>query len=268
MSWRFVLSPKWIIRHVLVVALVIAMVALGLWQLRRLDQKRDHKALVEARQEQPVADVAAVIPSDAVVGDAALEDVLYRNVRAAGTYVADDTVVVELRTYNSAPGGWVLTPLLLDDGTAVVVNRGFIGIGLDGQIAAPPPPSGPVVVEGLVFPSQERGSFGAADPREGKLDVLVRVDLARYEAQVDYDLLPAYVQRVTSDPEEPAAVGDAQELIALGPPELDEGPHLGYAMQWFTFSTIAAVGYLLLLRKLAIEEAKERRATASADLAG
>ena len=50
MSWRFALTPKWIIRHVLVVALVVAMISLGFWQLRRLDEKRDHKAVVEARQ--------------------------------------------------------------------------------------------------------------------------------------------------------------------------------------------------------------------------
>ena len=65
MSWRFALRPKWIVRHAAVVALVVAMVLLGLWQLRRLDEKRDHKARVEARQELPVADVGAVVPADA-----------------------------------------------------------------------------------------------------------------------------------------------------------------------------------------------------------
>jgi cytochrome oxidase assembly protein ShyY1 len=255
-SWRFALTPKWIIRHVLVLALVVSMIMLAFWQLRRLDEKKDYKALVEARQEQPVANVSAVVPADADIGGDAVSDVLYRRVRATGTYVADDTVVVENRTYNSAPGGWVLTPMRLADGTAVVVNRGFIGYDRDGEIVAPPPPSGTVTIEGLVFPSQHRGSFGAVDPDQGHLDVLARVDLRRYAVQVDYELLPAYVQAVTSDPAEPPADPGRPELVALGPPVLDEGPHFSYAVQWFIFTTIAAGGYGILLRKVAIDQGK------------
>ena len=50
MRWDFARRPKWIVRHVAVAALVVTMILLGFWQLRRLDEKRDHKALVEARQ--------------------------------------------------------------------------------------------------------------------------------------------------------------------------------------------------------------------------
>ncbi|MET0729249.1 MAG: SURF1 family protein [Acidimicrobiales bacterium] len=264
MSWRFAWTPKWIVRHVLVVILVVTMVVLGFWQLRRLDEKRDYKALVEARQEQPAVEVSDLIPAAGVGDDpVAIEAVLYRRVRATGTYAADDTVVVENRTYNSAPGAWVLTPLLLDDGSAVVVNRGFIGFDQQGRIVAPVPPTGRVTVEGLVFPSQERGRFGPTDPDDGRLDVLARVDLGRLAAQVGYDLRPAYVQLVSSDPAEPASSGEAA-LVALGPPEPDEGPHLGYAVQWFIFASIAGGGYLLLLRKMALEEGRASRTTSAA----
>ncbi|MFZ6004954.1 MAG: SURF1 family protein [Actinomycetota bacterium] len=251
MSWRFALTPKWVIRHVLVVALVVTMTLLGLWQLRRLDEKRDHKQLVEARQEQPIEAVEAVVPAGADVGDPEVTAVLYRNITATGSYEADDTVVVENRTLNAAPGGWVLTPLRLASGKAVVVNRGFIGFDRSGKIVAPDPPTGRVTVTGLVFPSQQRGRFGAVDPVEGSLDVLARVDLARLAAQVDYDVLPAYVQLVTSDPSERPAEAGMPTLVALGPPEPEEGPHLAYAVQWFTFTTIAAGGYVLLLRRVA-----------------
>jgi cytochrome oxidase assembly protein ShyY1 len=144
-----------------------------------------------------------------------------------------------------------LTPLLLGDGTAVVVNRGFIGFDRSGSIVPPPPPSGTVHVEGLVLESERRGSFGPTDPAAGRLAVLARVDLDRYAAQLDYPVLPAYVQLVTSDPDEPAAAEAAPALVALGAPVPDEGPHLAYAVQWFIFSTIAAGGYVLLLRKVA-----------------
>lgn len=248
MSWRFALTPKWIIRHLLVVALVVTMIALGFWQLRRLDEKQDYKSLVEARQEEPAVDVSELLPG----GD--VDAVLYRSVHARGTYDADDTVVVENRTLNGAPGGWVLTPLRLDDGATVVVNRGFIGFDRAGAIVPPTPPDGTVTVVGLLFPSQRRGSFGPTDQCEQGGAVLARVDLDCYARQLELDLLPAYIQLVTSDPAEPAAADAAPAMIALGPPEPDEGPHLAYAVQWFIFSTIAAGGYLLLLRKVALDK--------------
>ena len=256
MSWRFALTPKWIVRHGLVVALIASMIALGLWQLRRLDEKRTYKALVEARQAQPVADVVDVVPATDAVDDPSVTEVLYRRVRATGTYEADDTVVVENRTFNAAPGAWVLTPLRLVEGTAVVVNRGFVGFGRSGEIVAPPPPGGIVTVEGFVFPSQTRGRFGPTDPGEGRLGVLARVDLARYAAQLDDAILPAYVQLVSSQPAEPEPAPGGPELVALGPPDPDEGPHLSYAVQWGVFTVIASGGYVLLLRRVARDQAK------------
>lgn len=259
MSWHFARTPKWIVRHLLVAALVVSMVLLGLWQLRRLDDKRDHNALVESRQDEPVMSITEVVPWTSDVGDEAVDDVLYRTVEARGTYLDDDTVVVENRTYNGAPGAWVLTPLLLPSGSAVVVNRGFIGFDREGEISPPPAPSGPVEVVGLVYPSQRRGTFGATDPDGEDLGVLARADLDRYEAQLDYDLLPAYVQRETSTPPEAAAAEGAQELVPLEGPDLDEGPHLGYAVQWFIFTMIAAGGYVLLLRRVAKDEGRRLR---------
>jgi cytochrome oxidase assembly protein ShyY1 len=256
MSWRFALQPKWIVRHVLVVLLCGGMIALGLWQLRRADEKRDYRDRVEAQQAIPVGPVEAVIPVEADPGDDDVEAILYRSVEADGTYADDDTFVVENRTLDGTAGAWVLTPLVLDDGAAVVINRGFLRYDREGLIVPPPPPAGRVHVEGLVFPSQVRGRFGPQDPLEGTLEVLARVDLARFAAQVDYPVLPAYVQLVTSDPPQPPASPDAPELVALGEPEPDLGPHLSYAAQWAIFTTIAAGGYVLLLRRVAKDHAR------------
>jgi cytochrome oxidase assembly protein ShyY1 len=191
-----------------------------------------------------------------------VDDVEQRTVRATGEYADDDTFVVENRTYNGASGGWVLTPLVLEDGRAVVVNRGFIGFNADGAIVAPPAPTGTVTVEGVVLPSEQRGRFGAQDPSGERLEVLARVDLDRVAEQVPYDVLPAYLQRTTSDPAEPPPAEGAAELVALDAPEPDLGPHLSYAVQWFIFTAIAVVGYALLLRRVARDEAKEDAAAA------
>lgn len=254
MSWRFVRTPKWIARHVAVLVLCAAMVGAMFWQISRLHEKQDHKRVVEARQEQPVVPVADLVPVDA--DRDAIDSVLHRSVVAEGRYLDDQTVVVENRSYNGAPGAWVLTPLELEPGTSVLVNRGFIGFTREGEIVAPPAPTGRVRVEGLVEPGQTRGSFGARDPEDGALAVVARVDLARIDAQVPGDLLPAYVQRVASAPAEPPAAEGEPALVALGPPEVGEGPHLAYAVQWAIFTSIAAGGYVVLLRRVARDQAK------------
>src|SRR3546814_14768606 len=102
--WRFATTPKWIVRHVLVVAVVGATLWAGFWQLRRLDEKRDQRDQVEAQQHQPVIDIASVIPADVEVGDAAVEAVVYRPVTATGTYADDEPAGVEHRSYNGTPG--------------------------------------------------------------------------------------------------------------------------------------------------------------------
>ena len=157
--------------------LVVTMVLLGFWQLRRLDEKQDIKARIEDRQTQPAADVQVLVPRGAAAGDDAVEAVEQRRATATGTYADDDTFVVENRTYNGASGGWVLTPLVLEDGSAVVVNRGFLGFDRDGEIDPPAAPPGDVVVEGVLLESERRGRFGPTDPDAGTLEVLARVDL-------------------------------------------------------------------------------------------
>jgi surfeit locus 1 family protein len=265
-SWRFARRPSWILRHVIVLALVVLMVNLGMWQLRRLEDRRSHIDLLQDRQRVPVADVRDVVPADAAVDSPEIEAVEYRSVTAVGVYDAEGGVLVANRSYEGTPGAWVLTPLELGDGTAVAVNRGFIGFSRTGDLVVPAPPSGQVTVHGLVYASEERGRFGPADPPDGELDQLARADIARLEQQLPYDLLPAYVQLEQSTPPEeaanPTAVSEVPPLITLGAPDLHEGPHLSYAVQWFIFALIALVGYPILLRRMAVQEARERRAAA------
>jgi surfeit locus 1 family protein len=262
-SWRFARRPSWIIRHVLVAALILTMVNLGMWQLRRLDERQAHLDLLRARQEAPVAEVRDVVPLDAEVGDEAVRAVEYRSVTATGEYDPSGGVLVVNRTYEGTPGAWVVTPLVLGDGTAVAVNRGFVGFTREGELVAPDPPEGEVSVSGLVFRSEVRGRFGPTDPGDGVLDTMARVDLDRLDEQVPYDLLPAYVQLLSSVPPEPGANPTAMletpPLVALGAPDLAGGPHLSYAVQWFIFSAIALIGYPVLLRRVAADEAKRLR---------
>lgn len=242
---RFLLGPRWLLSHLLVVLLVVTMVNLGLWQLRRLDDKRDRNDLIEARSDEPVTPVGDLLdPGD---DEAAVDGVRYRSVTAVGRYDDAATVVVRNRTQDGAAGAWLVTPLVLAGGERVGVMRGFVGIQPDGSVVDAPAPEGEVTVTGAVV-----------DPEQ--LDGTAPRDLAPLLVSAD-GILPALVRLEQSDPPEPnagAAGAPAPDAIVPVPPaELGEGPHLSYAVQWFIFSAIAVVGYPLVLRRVVLRRGKE-----------
>ena len=141
---RFLLRPRWLLSHVLVALLVVTMINLGFWQLRRLDEKRDRNALIEARQDEPVVPVEELLGPGATEGE--VDAARYRGVTASGTYDDRATVTVRNRTQDGAAGAWLVTPLDLGSGERVGVIRGFVGLTADGSAAGAPAPEGEVTV--------------------------------------------------------------------------------------------------------------------------
>ena len=261
--YRFALRPKWILSHVFVLFMVVLFINLGFWQLSRLQEKKDRNARVQERTAEAVVDAGSLAEPGDFDRASGLE---FRRATATGTYLADQEVLVRARSRDSAPGSWILTPLELSDGTALVVNRGWIPN--NGAFESVParyrPPTGSVTVTGLVRKTETRGSFGPTDPPTGTLENLARADVGRLDRQVDEDLLPFVLQLQTQDPAVRST--DPRPVPA---PELDEGPHLSYAMQWFTFALLTVVVYPLILRRRAREiEREERDAARDAALDG
>jgi cytochrome oxidase assembly protein ShyY1 len=245
--YRFLGRPRWLLFTALVAGLVVLMVNLALWQLRRLDARRELNRQITAHEAEPVAPLGDVLgpdsPADRVASAA------WRPVAASGTYDPAGEVLIRNRSFDGHPGYHVVTPLRLTDGSAVLVNRGWIPLEGDDEAApvTPRPPAGPVTVTGRVRPTQHKGRFfSPTDPPEGRLRQLYRVDVPRIGQQLSYPLVPAYLELVATNPAPAVA---QPELIP--PPVLDEGPHLSYAGQWFLFSACAVVGWLLVVRRTA-----------------
>lgn len=252
--YAFARRPKWLFGHFLVLVVVVTFVNLGLWQLRRLHERRSFNAVVEQNMDAPVAPLGEVLTAQQQ--PAAVDAVLDRRVRAHGHYLVDDEVLIDGQSFNGQPGAWVVTPLAQDDGSVVLVNRGWISD--NGALSKVPadarPPTGPVTVEGLITRTQTARALERQDPATGKLASLARVDVARIARQLARPTVPAFIQRTVQSP----ADGGSIQPVTLPPPELDEGPHLNYAFQWFSFTTLTLIGYPLLLRKVARDE--ERKA--------
>jgi surfeit locus 1 family protein len=247
---RFLLRPRWLLSHVMVVVLVVTMVNLGLWQLRRMDERSEHNDLIAGRQAAPVVAVDELLHGTG--GPREVDAVRFRKVTASGTYDAGGTIEVRNRTLDGLPGVWIVTPLQMGNGEQVAIVRGFASLAPTGSADLPAPPGGQVTVTGTVVSPQ---GFDGTAPR----DIAPLVD--------EPGMLPGVILAEISDPPEANMVSDdagaaavADPATALHPvplPELSDGPHLSYAVQWFIFSTIAVVGYPLVLRRVVQRRGKE-----------
>jgi surfeit locus 1 family protein len=238
---KWLLTPRWLVAHVVVVVLAVLFVSLGFWQLRRLDERRLDNTVGESRFAAEADDLGVLLDS---AGEDR-ESLEFRRATATGVFQAADEVLIRSQVHQGVAGFHIVTPLLGEGGTAVLVNRGWVPLDVDEVPAtAVPPPDGNVTVTGWVRQSQTRGALGPSDPEEGRLETLSRVDIARIQQQVDYELEPMYLS-LLDDLE-----GDLP-IAAPAPSFDDEGPHLAYAIQWFSFAVIGLIGYFFLIRRAA-----------------
>ncbi|MGJ3507197.1 SURF1 family cytochrome oxidase biogenesis protein [Enemella sp. A6] len=228
------LWKKWLALLVFVAVLGTTFVMLGNWQLDRLEQRRTNNARVIAAEEAPVR------PYSEVMGGPIAEEDQWRRVEVTGRYEPQQ-FVVRYRNYDGQPGIEIVTPLRTTEGDLLLVDRGFWPRGPRELTAAevPPPPSGEVTVVGHVR-RNERGPDRATVPdAEGRLRLISSPQISR---TLGTDALDGYVTLVESKP----AQDEVLQPVPL--PELSDGPHFWYAVQWFLFCGIAVVGVVIFIR--------------------
>jgi cytochrome oxidase assembly protein ShyY1 len=224
---------------VLVAAIVGGCIAAGFWQLRRLDDRRASNAQVIERSasvtQLPDAGFAESPGSD--------DSLVFRRVRVSGTFDAANEMLVRFRTRDGSPGYEVVTPLVTEQGV-VLVDRGWVPLALgDGWPAASAaPPVGEVEVEGLLAPPE--GGGARIERRSDRPITVGAIDVEKLRSLLPYDRV--YRVHVLA---ERGATGPSGFPVPVNPPDLGEGPHLSYAVQWFCFATVGIVGWALLLRR-------------------
>ncbi len=234
---------RWALLVVFVMALGVVFVRLGDWQLDRLDQRRERNATTLSNENIPAQPATEVFTRP--IG----EPDQWRNVRAIGTFDAEHQFVVRYRNNGGDSGYQIVTPLRIagDPALTVLVDRGFIVLGAGQPIpsTAPAPPSGEVTVEGHVR-RNEQGNDGAIRPEAGQIRL---INSDALQSALPYPVANGYLSAVTMDP---AQAGGFRPIL---PPELSEGPHFWYAVQWFMFTGIGLLGIVVFIRA----DLRERR---------
>jgi cytochrome oxidase assembly protein ShyY1 len=172
-------------------------------------------------------------------------------VSARGTYDASKTVIVRYQTRDGNAGVDVVVPLVTASGTALLVDRGWFATsnqGLTDASQVPTPPSGKVTVTGWV-----RQNAGGSSAEVVNASTRA-ISSTQIEPAIGIPLYGGFVQLLTETPEPKTAHTPAD------PPDLSNGPHFFYALQWWFFGILALFGYGYLAWEEATGRADLRRA--------
>jgi len=243
--YRFLLTPRWLGLALLMALLAAGMVALGFWQLNRYEHRSAINERIDAAGSVAPAPLAEALspPGGDRIGPAPAEEVVWSRVTASGRYDPAHEILVRGRSLNGQVGFAIVTPLVLADGTAVLVDRGWLpapgGSALDVP-DIPPAPTGEVTVVGRVHAPESRA--GGAAELAGRLSVR-RVSPADLAAELPYPLFGAYLTlEEQTPPNDPA-------FTAIGPSHERSWMNAGYVVQWWAFAVLTLVGYVVLAVK-------------------
>lgn len=222
-------------RRIVLVAAVISaalMARLGFWQLDRAAQKNSLQAARSAQAGKPALqtrELAATAEQAPAQWD--------RQAAVQGRWLVDNTVYLDNRSMNGRVGFFVVTPLLLDDGRLLAVQRGWLPRAQDSRqrIAPYQTPAEPVAVSGRIAPSASRlyelGSAGTGVIRQN-------LDLDAFARQLRRPLLPLVL---IQDDADTTSDGLSRQWPA---PASDVHKHYGYAFQWFGLSGLVIALYV------------------------
>jgi cytochrome oxidase assembly protein ShyY1 len=233
-------------------ALIPTMIELGFWQFHR------HFDRVASNQRIEDALDAAPVPVETLTRPGARIDreLYYRHVTARGVFETEQEVVVRRRTNSDDRVGYhVLTPLRLEDGRYLLVNRGWVPA--DGRQTEfpeiPAPPSGEVTVNGRLMADQTTAESGIKNLDDLPDRQVMLIDSRSEAERLGAEVLGGYVELVS-----PAPADGSPELVA-GPDHDGIGNHMAYAIQWWLFTAGVPIGWVVLVRR----ELRERREEAA-----
>ena len=234
-DWSFVRSPRWLASHAFAAVMIVSFVVAMFWQLDRRQERIEQNEVIAERAEGPALTVQAAID----LGQP--DQIDFQRVADKGIWIDPDVVRIANRSQNGAAGQWVVGLFETFDGTNVLVNRGFVELGVE----VPEPPDLDALgaaVSGWMRISRVREGLAVADSGEGT--VLPRLNVDAVAGRLGgIELAPLWLQL---DDTTSAAVPSPVPL-----PDQSNGPHFSYAVQWAVFAILGSAVYGLLLRRVA-----------------
>ncbi|MCK7636570.1 SURF1 family protein [Corynebacterium pygosceleis] len=251
---RGFLTPGWVITAVVVIVFAYtAFTVLAPWQLGKNEATSARNQRIEEAFNTDPVPLGTLVGTDGVVDP----DLEWRRVTLTGRYLPDEEVLLRLRPVDHQPAVQGLVPFELDDGTVVLVNRGWLPVSAGTIPEVTPAPGGEVTVSGYLrrdeavperSPVTEQGHTQVHGISTAQISELTGVQLGR-----DYIQL---------------AEGSPGGLDPIPLPKLDAGPYLSYGVQWIAFGVMAPLGlgyFIWAELRERRREREERASTAAVD---
>ena len=219
--------------------IVLTLIVMGItarlswWQLSRAHTKETlAEAIVTQAQREPLT--AGELPRTTAEREAQL----YRRIQISGRWLSQHTVYLDNRQMDGRPGFFVMTPLLLDDGSAVLVQRGWMPRDFMQRDRITPPPTAQDVVAfvGRIAPPPARllelDTAGGGPIRQNLV-------LDEFGLETRLRLRPLNLLQLTPAVPEGAAPDALRRDWPL--PAADVHKHYGYAFQWAALCLLTLV---------------------------
>jgi cytochrome oxidase assembly protein ShyY1 len=223
---RFRWDPEW--RLVLLSLMLVPLFAgLGFWQLARAEEKRQIGFRSEQQRLLPRVSLESL--------DVTTESLAYRPVLLEGVFLHDRDFLLDNRTRQGRYGMEVLTPLRLDQGALVLVNRGWMAADPSRrELPAVPVVEGRVALSGYVYvPPGESYTLGEIAATGGWPRLVQAIEMQVLGQLLQEELWPHTVRLDAGGP--PALLAD-WPLVNVRPEK-----HQAYALQWFAMSAVLSL---------------------------
>lgn len=229
--YRFVFTPRWLLLTLAGVVVMVVCALLSQWQWGRAVERAAANEVIETSTE------SAPIDDTLPAAEGLDPDRRWTLVEATGVYDADQEIVLRAQTNDSLNGFEIVTPLVLEDGTAVLVDRGFVPSENTGAVPDyPAPPAGEVTVTGRVYEYEE--ASGGVTEVGGHLESR-RLSIDMLGSYFDYEFRSAWI----------ADVEPAEGLTELETPSFKDWQNYSYAVQWALFAALVPFGWITLVRR-------------------
>ncbi len=250
--YRFLLSRQWVTLTLVALLLVPTMIALGIWQMNRYEERSARNQLVtDALAADPVPVERLAAPGHAVT-----RAERYRTVTATGRFDTDAEVVVRRRTNADEEIGFhVLTPFVLDDGKVLLVNRGWIPADGPSQTEFPKVPARAARRDHDHRPA-DAGRDDRGQRHQGPRRPAGPADHADQQRAGGGAAGRRRARRLRGADRARARERPPQQLG--NPGKENAALNYAYAVQWWLFAAAVPVGWAVLARR----EARERAAKA------
>lgn len=224
-------EPKAILKSAIALLLIAGCLWASQWQFQRGIDRQDRNQAIESQLELTTVELEDI--------DRDFANFEWRTVSASGSFDSTKQILLKNRYFEGVYGYEVLTRFTADDGRSFWVDRGWVKAGKDAttapEVTAPPIGQVSITARLRLDRSLPQGAFFALPESGGGM-------ISKLNAQADSNSEGFYLDLLSG------SVPSLAPKVAAQLPELSDGPHLAYSLQWIFFAGLIIYGRILIRR--------------------